>query len=461
MRNKAEFTQIDLEAIFGKNKLHNINDDFVAKGVSTDTRELRKGNLFVAIKGEKYDSHQLVDEALMKGAVAAVVNENTVANYPSDFPLISAEDTIDALGSIANFHRLKFDIKLICIGGSNGKTTTKDMTASILSKKYKTLKTYRNFNNRIGVPMMLLKLDKTYQAAVIEIATNQPGEIAELSDIAAPNYGLITNIGKEHLEQLMDLRGVELEETFLFGYLRGKGIALVNADDEILLKYTKVLENFHTYGTREESQIRGEFSLNERQQPTLKMFFKEQELVLNLKTFGKISAINALAAGAAAIAMDVEPEYVKDGLESFIPDPETAYGRMRLEDVNGINIINDCYNANPVSMRVALETLKSFFPAKKKFAILGDMLELGSCSETEHINLIKYASDKADQLILFGREFKNALEQSEDKKDFIHIDNIDDLKEFIKTVPSKDDVVLVKGSRGMRLERIIEHLKYE
>jgi UDP-N-acetylmuramoyl-tripeptide--D-alanyl-D-alanine ligase len=159
--------------------------------------------------------------------------------------------------------------------------------------------------------------------------------------------------------------------------------------------------------------------------------------------------------------MDVEPEYVKDGLESFIPDPETAYGRMRLEDVNGINIINDCYNANPVSMRVALETLKSFFPAKKKFAILGDMLELGSCSETEHINLIKYASDKADQLILFGREFKNALEQSEDKKDFIHIDNIDDLKEFIKTVPSKDDVVLVKGSRGMRLERIIEHLKYE
>jgi UDP-N-acetylmuramoyl-tripeptide--D-alanyl-D-alanine ligase len=276
MRNKAEFTQIDLEAIFGKNKLHNINDDFVAKGVSTDTRELRKGNLFVAIKGEKYDSHQLVDEALMKGAVAAVVNENTVANYPSDFPLISAEDTIDALGSIANFHRLKFDIKLICIGGSNGKTTTKDMTASILSKKYKTLKTYRNFNNRIGVPMMLLKLDKTYQAAVIEIATNQPGEIAELSDIAAPNYGLITNIGKEHLEQLMDLRGVELEETFLFGYLRGKGIALVNADDEILLKYTKVLENFHTYGTREESQIRGEFSLNERQQPTLKMFSKSR-----------------------------------------------------------------------------------------------------------------------------------------------------------------------------------------
>ncbi len=461
MKNKATFSKIDLTSVFDENRFSNIGDDYVASGVSTDTREIRKGNIFVALKGEKFDGHSLIEEAFRKGASAAVINENSDIYINSDFPVIRVENTVDALGKLANYHRNRFDIKLICVGGSNGKTTTKDMIASVLSSKYKTLKTYRNFNNRIGVPLMLLQLDNSYEAAVIEIATNQPGEIAELSDIAAPNFGIITNIGKEHLEQLMDLRGVELEETFLFGYLRGRGIAIINADDEILLKYTKVLDNFHTYGLRKESQVRGEITTDTELKPLLKVFFKDENIVINLQTFGRISAFNALAAAACGLAMDVELEKIKAGLESYEPDPETAYGRMRLEKVKNITLINDCYNANPASMRIALETLSKFQLAKRKIAILGDMLELGQSSETEHINILKYASDKAGKIVLFGEEFKKALINSEYDKSFVHFENIDDIKDFIKDFPEAGDTILIKGSRGMRLERVTEHFKYE
>lgn len=461
MKNKATFSKIDLASVFDENHFSNIGDDYVSSGVSTDTREIRKGNIFVALKGEKFDGHSLIEEAFRKGASAAVINENSNISLHSDFPVIRVENTVDALGKLANYHRNRFDIKLICVGGSNGKTTTKDMIASVLSRKYKTLKTYRNFNNRIGVPLMLLQLDNSYEAAVIEIATNQPGEIAELSDIAAPNFGIITNIGKEHLEQLMDLRGVELEETFLFGYLRGRGIAIINADDEILLKYTKVLDNFHTYGLRKESQVRGDITTDTELKPLLKVFFKDENIEINLQTFGRISAFNALAAAACGLAMDVELEKIKAGLEAYEPDPETAYGRMRLEKVKNITLINDCYNANPASMRIALETLSKFQLAKRKIAILGDMLELGQSSETEHINILKYASDKAGKIVLFGEEFKKALKNSEYNKSFVHFENIEDIKDFIKDFPEAGDAILIKGSRGMRLERVTEHFKYE
>lgn len=459
MKNFATFSAVDFAAIFKEEQLLNIDNNLETKGVSTDTRTITKGNLFVALKGEKFDAHELIEQAFNKGAIAAVVNRSWYDKNPVSFPLIIVDDTLDALGELAKYHRLRFDIKLVCVGGSNGKTTTKEMIASIFSQKYKTLKTYRNFNNRVGVPLMLLQLDDSYSAAVIEIATNQPGEISLLADIASPNYGVITNIGKEHLEQLMDLRGVELEETFLFGYLRAKGISLINLDDPILAKYTKALENFHTYGVSKNAQVQGEITINEDLIPNLKVKFKSDEININLKVFGYINAINALTAAAMGIVADIDYEHIKNGLENYEADPDTAYGRMRFENISGIKLINDCYNANPSSMRIAFDTFCKYQNKGKKIAVLGDMLELGSCSETEHINLLKFIENKANEIYLYGNEFKNAISKTDIKNKFKHFDELEEISEKLLNTAKPDDLILVKGSRGMRLEKVIENFK--
>lgn len=457
MRNKAQFSKDDLIAIFGETSLYNFNNIKEVKGVSTDTREIFKGNIFIALKGENHDAHDYIDEAVNNGASCIVVNKKWYDYNNCNYPIIVVDDTLEALGNLANYHRNRFDLKLICIGGSNGKTTTKEMIASILSRKYKTLKTYRNFNNRIGVPIMLFQLDETYEAAVIEIATNQPGEISLLSEIAAPNYGLITNIGKEHLEQLMDLRGVELEETFLFGYLRNRGYSIINIDDEILRKYTKVIETGLTYGQTKDAMIQAKIELSNELSPLIDIKFNEDKFQIKLNTFGYVTALNAIAAIAAGYALDVEKEDIIKGLESYIPDPETKYGRMRFQEVNGYKIINDCYNANPASMRASLDTLASYHLSRKRIALLGDMLELGRCSIDEHINLIKIAQNKADIIFLYGNEFKIALEKIDDAFKIYHISEKENIREYVNTLIKKGYVILLKGSRGMKMEEFLNY----
>jgi len=224
MKNSAKFTSNELIAIFGSQNCNFISD-FVAQSIETDTRTMQGNSIFVALKGENHDSHSFIDDAINKGAICLVVeqdwfdiNKDTYKNIN----FVVTKNTIRALGKLANFHRSRFDIDLIAVAGSNGKTTTKEMIAQVLSTQYKVLKTYKNYNNQIGVPLMLFQLDETIQKAVIEIGTNEPGEIYLLSEILAPTAGVITNIGKEHLQGFVDLDGVEAEETSLYAYLKNQ-----------------------------------------------------------------------------------------------------------------------------------------------------------------------------------------------------------------------------------------------
>ena len=456
LRNKAEFNFGDLVVLFGEERIINIDDGFASTGVSTDTRTLEKDNIFVALEGEKFDAHDLVNEAFEKGASAAVVNEKKAGNYSKDKKLIKVKDSLDTLGDMAGYHRNRFEIPVIAVGGSNGKTTTKDMIASILSQRFNTFKTYSNYNNRVGVPLMLFRINENHEAAVIEIATNQPGEISMLSEMTNPTHGVITNISKEHLEQLMDIRGVELEETFLFGKLKKNGFALINIDDNILQKYAQILERAFTFGRDPKANIYGEVDYDDELKPAISLKLMDRKINVKPDVIGLPSALNAIAAAATAYAVEPDVDMVKDGLEAYKNDEMTKYGRMRLDEKAGIRFINDCYNANPASMRLALETLGSFTYVKKRIAVLGDMLELGDHSFDEHINLIKYAAQKVTLLILHGQEFKDALSYIEPDKNIIHLDNKSTIVNYIVSYATPADMILVKGSRGMQMEEIIQ-----
>ncbi len=461
--NKAPFVAEEIIAYFGEEAAIGLDENWRAGGVSTDTRTLEKGQIFVALKGENFDGGDFVEQAFEKGAAACAVEEKWFSRARDKFrdkPFIIAKSGEEALGKLAKIHRAKFDIPVAAIAGSNGKTTTKDLTAFLLSKKYRVLKSEKNFNNKIGVPLAILNLDESVEAAVFEIGTNEPGEIRYLSELVAPDFGLIVNIGKEHLEKLIDLDGVEMEETALFGYLHKKGgLPFINADDPRLKKYSKIFENVVSFGESEEAQIRGKISLDENLSPIVSITIENSSIEAKMKTFGKASALNALAAAAIAFAFGLSAEEIKEGLESFenLSD-SSGYARGALEKARGAAIINDCYNANPDSMALALENL-SLYPAKgKKYAILGDMLELGESARAEHAEILKKAARVADEIFVFGENFATAAKNFAEKP-ILAFDDKRALAEKLLEKLEPGDAVLVKGSRGTKMEEIIAALK--
>ncbi len=464
MNNKAQFTKNELEVIFGGENIHKFNTDFTAAGISIDSRTIAPGNIFIAIKGERFDGHDKAAEAFEKGASAAVVNGNFPDNYPELFekyPFIVVNDTIDALGRLASFHRNRFDIPIIAIGGSNGKTTTKNMTAALLSQRFNVLETFGNFNNRIGVPLMLFQLNEKHEIAVLEIGTNEPGEISVLSEMVKPSHGLITNIGREHIEKLIDIRGVEIEETYLFGYLhKTGGTCFVNIDDPRLRKYLHILENFFTFGT-DEADLHAVLSFDETLKPILSIKTKEFDFIAKPNAYGYSSALNAVAAAAAAVYFGLTEKQIIDGFKNFRQDTSRGYGRMSLENAGVFLIINDCYNSNPESLALALRALKDMECKGKKIAVLGDMLELGSISHDEHIAAIDNAEKAADIVFLFGDEMKKAFDRIVPANNVLFFNNKRDISSAILEMPPDEHLILVKGSRGMKLEQIVNQLKKE
>ena len=245
IENLAEFSAFELAVIFDERNLINFDLNNSYKGISIDTRKISENNIFVALKGEKLDSHDKIKEAFDKGAGACIVEKdwyNLNNNEFENYSFIVTKDNVEALGKLANFHRNRFDYPIVAVAGSNGKTTTKEMIAHVLSTKFNVLKTHENFNNLLGVPLMLLTMNENFNIAVLELGTNQPGEIFTLSKMVQPSHVIITNIGKEHLEFLIDLDGVELEETSIFADIRNDGFAFINHDDERLSKYSQIIE---------------------------------------------------------------------------------------------------------------------------------------------------------------------------------------------------------------------------
>ena len=458
MTNSATFTYQDLLAIAGEAAAM-LPKDITICGVSTDSRSIAPSNIFVALRGERFDGHDHVEQALANGAVCCGVERAFAATAPADVVArcIVVDDTLHLLGSFGWYHRRRFDIPVIAIGGAAGKTSTKDLTAHVLSQSMNVLKTQANYNNRVGTPHTLLQLADNHDVAVIEIGTNEPGEIETLTAMVQPTHGLITNIDKEHLEKLIDLDGVEREECTLFAWLADVGgLALINLDDERLQKYVVHNPRHVTFALDTPANLRPTVEFDDALRPTLSLVMNDFTLRAHMQATGLAAARNAVCAMAVAHALRVPAPVVKYGLETYEPSSAHGYARMVVQHVCGFTVLNDCYNANPASMKLALETLRRY-PAGMRVAVMGDMRELGSAEAVEHEAMLDAATQCADLVIVMGDAFRRAAIML-DRPHVVVCETHHGCAQALKEHAAADAAVLVKGSRGMTMERIIETL---
>ncbi len=465
MKNTAPFSRADLLHALGSAADH-LPPAIAGVGVSTDTRTIEPGNIFVALVGETFDGHDHVNEAFAKGAALAIVQSAHAAHtaHPADASTdrtIVVEDTLHALGSLAWYHRRRFDIPVVAIGGASGKTSTKELTAHVLGGRYRTLRTQANYNNQVGTPLTLLCLTNEHEAAVIEIGTNEPGEIEILAAMVQPTHGVITTIGPEHLEKLIDLDGVEKEETALFDYLHDHGgVMLVNVDDDRLRTYDhggRMAGRVITFGLDHPADLRPTVSFDDNLHPTIHLVKDALTFRAPMQTVGLASALNAAAAIAVGWSLSLTAEELKQGLESFHPPAAHGYARMVVEPTPVATVLNDTYNANPQSMLIALQTLARY-PATRRLAVLGDMRELGSAAASEHDTLLAEAVTYADLVIVMGDECVAAAQ----RMNHPHVLTCSTHRmcaELIGENSCDGCVVLVKGSRGMRMEQVIHELR--
>lgn len=428
--------------------------------VSIDSRKLKTGDLFFAIKGENFDGHDFIDEVISKGASAVVIEKKYLEKFKDkNYPLVVVEDTTKALGELARIYRDKFDVKVIGLTGSNGKTTTKEMIAEILSQKFKTLKSEGNLNNNFGVPLNLFRLQKSHEVAVIEMGINHFGEMGALCEIANPDFGLVTNIGTAHIEFLKSREGIAEEKGKLFKYLiRKNGFGFINSDEKLIKEQAKGLKRKLTFGFSSKADVRGKIiSLNNLAQPVLKVTYRSKSVVINLPTFGIHTAQNALSAAAVGLKFGVSLKKIKSALEAF----KSYDKRMQVIEIDGYTIINDTYNASPESMKMAIQTMSMMKGYFQKVAVLGDMLELGEFSEKFHRELANYLKENGIQKVFFFGEFtKSSFEEALKLEcDAKHFDDKKQIADEIKKTIPEGSLILLKGSRKMKMEEIIEYLK--
>ena len=421
-------------------------------GVSTDSRKIDNGSLFIAIKGPNFDGHDFIGEAKKKGAAGALVSLD-VKPAAADFPVIKVKDTVKALGDIAKFHRRRFDIPVIALTGSNGKTTAKEMLALILSEKYDVLKNEGTENNFIGVPQTLLKLDESRDIAVVELGTSHFGEIAYLADIVQPNCGMIINIGPSHLEFFGSVENVRKEKLDLLKRVGEDGAAIVNGDDaELMSAAKKMCEEVLTFGFSEGCDFIAE---NVRESDCGINFSVNDTYLVKLRVIGKHNVYNALAAIAAASLYGIDIEEAVRALEDFVL-PKL---RMEYEKCGEVEFIFDCYNSNPASLKAAIETLRDTEPGKRKVLVAGDMLELGETAPVLHKEIGRFAAkSKIDLFVSVGTLSRYILEGAQEEgtggESLLRFENSVEAASALKDILRKGDLVLVKGSRGMKMEEI-------
>ncbi len=436
-----------------------------AKGVSTDSRTVAGGQVFFALRGERLDGHGFVSSAVKKGAACAVVDRKwytsarrldpSVARYP----LVVVGDTTRALGDLAAIYRRKFDMPVIAVGGSNGKTTTKEMIAKVLSRKYRVLKTEGNHNNQIGVPLTIFGLRKSHEMAVVEIGTNHPGEISRLCEVLTPDAGLITNIGSEHLEFFGSVAGVRREEGRLFAHLAAsKGTGFVNADDDRISAVAVSLRRAFKYGFRKSSgrKVAGRlFGFDRSGCAVFEIKFEGRTELVHLRVPGIHNAMNALAAAAVGFRYGISHIEVRQALETF----RSYDKRMQIVKSAGVTILNDTYNSNAESAVAALSWLASVRATGEKIAVLADMLELGGASAREHERVGKEAAVAGiDRLFTFGRMSRRTANAASARVETETFDDKRKLSGRLRQIVAPGDVVLVKGSRGMKMEEVVADL---
>jgi UDP-N-acetylmuramoyl-tripeptide--D-alanyl-D-alanine ligase len=434
-----------------------------------DSRKIVGGEIFFALKGERTDGHNFVEEALRRGAALAVVSRAWYEENQEKFfdKLLVVPEVLSALHALARLYRRKFAVPIVAVGGGSGKTTTKEMIAAVLRTSYNTLATEGNLNNHIGLPLTLFGLREATEIAVLEMGMNHKGEMLELCAIAEPTHGLITNIGKAHIEFFGTLEAIAEAEGELFEWLgKSGGTAFVNADDAWVMQVAdKVMQKMlygivtPTHPNRREvlDLYAEEMGLDERGRPTFKLATQEAEEVVKLRMSGRHNITNALAAAAVGLNFGVSLAQVKTALENFEINP--ALKRMAVYERQGIIIINDTYNANPESMRCSLQTLKTMQHGGKKIAVLGDMLELGALSESEHALLGEFISQlELDVLFVHGEAMKATLDAAKVRMKQ-HFESKVQLADRLKELLQPGDAVLFKGSRSMKMEEVIEMMQ--
>jgi len=429
--------------------------DTVIKGISIDSRSIKQQEAFIAIKGNNFDGHDFIPQAIKKGA-SCIIHSSLNTQYASNSTVfIKVKDTKVALGEISKLHREKFNIPIVAITGSNGKTTTKEMIAWILSKRYNVLKNEGTKNNQIGLPLTLLELEPSHDIVVLELGTNHPGEIEYLSKIAMPNIGVITNVGPAHLEGFGDLRGVFNEKRQLFRNLKKPYLAISNADDQLLRRdMLSKKSNAFILGFR--LNKKSDFSASGIKIANGRTAFYLKRNRFTLKTLGAHNIYNALAAVAIARIFGMGYKEIISRLSIF----NFPLSRLNLIEFNKIKFIDDTYNSNPLSLKQALDTLDNFSTKGRKIFVMGDMLELGKLSESFHRQMGKSIARICDAFIAVGRLSKFSAQTARtsgfDSDNIFVCEDTAEAKEvlFNKISPKGDDIILVKGSRLMRMEEV-------
>lgn len=436
--------------------------------VTTDSREVSPGDLFVALPGERVDGADFVGEGFRKGALAALVSEEGALrvreSVPAANPVFVVRNPVEALGDLAQAHRQRMrQIPLVGITGSSGKTSTKEMLSGLLASGRNVLKNPGNRNNLIGMPLALLELSDEHDVAVMEMGTNQPGEIARLAQVAAPDVGIITNIAPAHLQGLGTLEGVAREKGDLFRALPESGIAVVNATDLRVVREAGRCRARKTYFGVALNEFSGRILSMDDRGMRIAVRTPSGEFTSALPVTGEHNLMNALAATAAAYVLGMRPPELAEGFSSFASAP----GRFHSVPLRGGGLLlDDSYNANPASMEAAIRNLRILRGGRRSVAILGDMLELGEVSASSHFRIgHMLAGAGVNFLFTFGEEAaqvaRGALEGGMDPGRMAHSVDKDRLKTMVMDTLRDGDVILVKGSRGMRLEEIANEIERE
>lgn len=436
------------------------------RSISTDSRAIKPGDLFLALAGENFDGSAFIGQAIKKGAAGVIISSRLESYLP--VPVVQVNDTLKALGDLACYRRaLLRDLKVIALTGSSGKTTVKEMTASILRKCGNVLKTKGNFNNLIGLPLSLLPVNYRHDFAVLEMGMNSPGEISRLTEIADPDIACINNVQAAHLQGLGSIEGVALAKGELFEKCRSSALLVVNLEDDLVKKIARKSKSYKlTFGQRTQADVRSTHVVAKGQDGiAYTLHIGSQKSRVHLNAVGEHNVLNSLAAAAMAHAAGADISAIVAGLESF----KTQANRLGVHELpGGLKIINDSYNANPASMLAALSTVQTIRKGCRTVAVLGDMLELGDISAQEHCQIGEVVAWSGfDYLFAVGDYAQNMVDAAREagmasgvalkfqsKKDLAaHVISLFKLNKL-----SRGDMVLVKGSRGMHMEEVIEQL---
>jgi UDP-N-acetylmuramoyl-tripeptide--D-alanyl-D-alanine ligase len=435
-------------------------------GISTDSRTVGEGQLFWALKGETFDGHDFVKEAIQRGAAGAVVHKDRTAGLPANTraAILGVPDTQKALGDLARWWRRRFDARVAAITGSGGKTTTKEMTCGILSLEGFTMKNEGNFNNLIGLPLSLFLLEKTHRYAVLEMGMNRPGEIGRLTEIADPDIGLITNVGRAHLEGVGSIEGVARAKVELLEKMTPRALAILNGDDRILMQAAAAVRKKPiTFGQGLQNPVRAEKIQNlGREGFSFDIHWEGKAFSVRLRVPGFHNVYNALAAAAIALSLDLSTDRIQEGLGQF----EGIKGRFKVVPLpDGSLLIDDTYNSNPSSLRLALESLGALVHQGTRLIVgLGEMLELGDETEAGHVEAGEMvAGAGADWLVALGDHAPEMIQGAVDKgfpqDRAIRVKDHKEMGAKILEVMKPGDLVFLKASRRTGLDRVADRLR--